>query len=96
MDFKMEMTMEIKVTVIHAIGGAIVGYVSSMLSSNLITVLFAAACVFGMMTATQWIFGLKPTEEKGVKKYDKKWFLSNAIWPYLLFWLLVWVLFYNL
>lgn len=92
----MEFTMEVKSTIINAIGGAIVGYVSGHLTSNLITVLFAAACVFGMMKATQWIFGLAPKEERGVMKYDNKWFLSNAIWPFALFWLLVWVLFYNL
>jgi hypothetical protein len=30
------------------------------------------------------------------KKYDFKWYLSNGVYPYLILWLLAWIIIYNI
>lgn len=94
----MELTLELKTTLIHVVAGCILGFVSSLLTNNLIVLAMMLVAMLATGQVVQRVFNIKPAkdEKTGSMKYDKKWWLSNGVYPYVIFWLLVWILFYNL
>lgn len=90
-------TIEFKCAVIHLVVGSIVGFISSLLTSNWVILLMMLVVLFATGQVAERI--LKYGEEKtpsGEKKYGGKWWLSNGVWPYIIFWLFVWIIFYNI
>ncbi|MFH1425031.1 MAG: hypothetical protein ABIG20_05200 [archaeon] len=93
----MKLTMELKTMLIHIVMGIIIGYVSNMLTSNIVILFMMIVVLFATGQAVQKAFSLKPeTSASGEKKYDRKWWLSNGAYPYIVFWIFIWILFYNL
>ena len=71
--------------VIHAIAGCVMGYVSTALNNPLYAAGLAIAVLLVAGYATEFM----------VKKKGIKWWLSNGGLLYLLFWLVMWVFFFN-
>lgn len=93
----MEITLELKVVLIHVAIGAIIGVISSYLSTNFTAVLMAIVVLLAMRTITKQVtLKAKETDSDKTPTYDTKWWLSNGLYPYVVFWLLIWILFYNL
>ena len=94
------MTLEFQVTLIHVLVGATVGYLSSLLSRNSYALLLMVFVLWVLGQAVEKGFklekGKKVREEEKAEEYSLKWWLSNGIYPYLIFWLFVWIIFYNL
>ncbi len=70
---------------IHAAGGVFMGYVSVALSDVLIS--FAVGVVF--------LLFIGYVVEFLVKKKGIKWWISNGAILYILFWLVMWIFFFN-
>ncbi len=94
-------TLEQKSTFLHIAGGVLVGIASGVMTKdpwqigNQGAVLF----MFGIMSILYFIAtrGLKlRSQETPEKKYGIKWYLSNGIYPYVVFWLLAWIAIYNI
>jgi len=90
----MNMSIELKVTIIHVILGAFVGFLSSYLYSNWVVLLMALAILLAAGQVLQRVMKLEKKE--GSERYTTKWWLANGAYPYLIFWLFVWIIFYNL
>jgi ABC-type branched-subunit amino acid transport system permease subunit len=97
-DFEFKWTPELKSTLVHALVGSIVGLVSSFLTSGKLAL--AMLLVFSWATgqAIQKFSKWQPkvAQSNGVEKYQTKWWLGNGFYPFLIFWLFCWVLFYNI
>ena len=96
----MKMTLELQVTLIHVFVGAAVGFSSSLLSRNSYALLLAVFVLWVLGQAVEKGYklekGKKVREHEKAEEYSFKWWLSNGIYPYLIFWLFVWIIFYNL
>ena len=97
-NFELKWTPELKSTLVHAAVGSLVGLVSSVLTSGklalIMMVVFSWATGQGIQKFTKW----HPLEkqEDGTEKRTKKWWLANGFYPFIIFWLFCWVLFYNI
>ena len=94
--------IEQKSVIIHAIIGVIIGAVSGILSSDPYQVgngfIFLLMLVVLVVTGqlVQKLFNLADEKTpEGDKKYDFKWWMMQGGLIYVGFWLIVWVLFYN-
>jgi len=86
MDIKNYFDLELKSTIINAVIGGIVGYISFLVNQPIMNLVLAIAVL--IITC----FALK-----NLWKIDKerKWWISNAIIIFLFVWLIVWTVFYN-
>ncbi|MFH0949164.1 MAG: hypothetical protein V1802_01625 [Candidatus Aenigmatarchaeota archaeon] len=78
---------EIKVTLLSTITGIIAGYISFLANKTNIAIIVAIVLVFITAFIAKKIF--KITQ-------DKKWWIYNCGIIFLLIWLIVWTIFYNL
>jgi len=81
------MKTENKANLAFTILGIIIGYASYLLKNNYLSLLVAIVFFFVGAEILKRIFKIN---EK------LKWFLSNGGWTYVLIWLVVWIIFYNL
>ena len=90
----MEITMEEKSFIVHTLGGVSVGFISAFLSGMSLTgtqvLLFAVVILYGIGMGFRRGLKLDPA------KYNFRWWLANGIYPYMCFWLFVWILLTNL
>ncbi len=97
----MDITLEQKSTAVHGAFGVILGVASGILSkdpyqlANTQILLLTVGVLFILYFITQKLFKLREISTEK-QKYDKKWYLSNGVYPYLIFWLVVWIFVYNL
>lgn len=97
----MELTLEQKATALHGVLGAGIGVLSGLLSkdpyqlpnSQIILLVLGALAI--LYFVTQRLFKLREIMAEP-QKYGAKWYLSNGAYPYLIFWLVVWIAVYNL
>jgi len=83
----MEITLDEKIYYGHILAGTLVGVGCGYLGSG------AAVGMLGLAAMFLFWFGLK----KALKlEKDNKWWLSNGIWPYVMFWLFTWALVFYL
>ena len=78
---------ELNSTLFHAVLGIIVGYVSFLVNVPVYNLAMAIVVLILVNFLIKAIFKVK-------EKFS--WWLSNGIVIYLLFWLIVWSIFYNL
>lgn len=88
------MTIELKMTLVYVILGAVVGVLSSYVYNNIIVLLMALTILIATIQVLQRV--LKLEKKEGSEQYTPKWWLANGAYPYLIFWLFVWIIFYNL
>ncbi len=96
----MNITLEQKSFTFHGVIGIVFGVLSGIMSKDPYQIpgsqilVLTLGVLFILYYASQRIFKLRElsTEQK---KYDFKWFASNGIYPYLVFWLLAWIVIYN-
>jgi hypothetical protein len=81
------MKTENKANLAFTILGILIGYASYLLKNNYLSLLVAIVFFFVGAEILKRIFKIN---EK------LKWFLSNGGWTYVLIWLVVWIIFYNL
>ena len=97
----MNITVEQKSTALHGIIGVGIGIASGVLSKdpyqmpNTQILLLTLGVLLILYYVSQKLFKLREisTEQQ---KYDKKWYLSNGVYPYLIFWIVAWILVYNI
>jgi len=97
-DFDLKWTPELKSTLTHAFMGGVIGLVSSFVTSGKVALImmFAFAWVTGkaLQHFTKW--QPKVTQADGTEKYEMKWWLGNGLYPFFVFWIFGWILFYNI
>ena len=79
------MNKEAKLTLIHALVGLLVGYISPTIKTKTM-ILFGVVIVIMLGEVTQRIF----------KRAKFIWWFSNGAMPYLTIWFLVWTLMNNM
>ena len=83
----MEITLDEKIYYGHILLGVVMGTVCGILGSG------PAVGLIGIFPLFAFWFGTK----KALKlEKDNKWWLSNGIWPYVMFWLFIWALVFYL
>lgn len=87
MGIKSYFTGEIKLTLLFAVLGIVVGYVSFLLNNNLLSL---AAMIVIAFVAREAI-----KRKRGIKE-GFKWWLGNGLVVYVFLWLVTWIIFYNL
>ena len=87
MNLKEYFNPELRSTILHALVGAIIGYISFLINEPLINLGIAiiVIAVLYFLTKTVW---------KIQEKF--KWWIGNGIIVFLLIWFAVWIIFYNL
>jgi len=92
-----EFDTDLQVTVIHVVIGAIVGFISIYLPNNFLVLGVALLILLATTQAVRFGYGIK-TGEKTVKgeEYGNKWWLIHSVYPFVLFWLFFWIIFYNI
>jgi hypothetical protein len=88
----MKFGIEQKTALIHVGLGAIVGFTSNLMGGVLTTILVA---IIFLAVSAQLTSRLIPTLYPEVE-YNKKWWLANALYPLVSFWLFTWVLLFNI
>ncbi|HIK02121.1 TPA: DUF5379 family protein [archaeon] len=88
----MKFGIEQKTALIHVGLGSIVGFTSNLIGGGLTSVLVV---VIFLAVSSQLSSRLIPTLYPEVD-YTKKWWLSNALYPFISFWLFTWVLIFNI
>jgi len=78
--------IELVSTLIHTITGIIAGYLSFLVNSTIAVVLMIVILAISIGIVK---FSLKV-------KQNAKWWLGNGVIVYILVWLIVWTLFYNI
>ena len=97
-NFDLKWTPELKATLIHAFMGSLVGLISSFLHSGKLAL--AMLLVFSWATGqaiqkfTSW--QPKVAQADGTEKHEIKWWLGNGFYPFAVFWVFGWVLFFNI
>ncbi|MFH1450690.1 MAG: hypothetical protein ABIF92_01775 [archaeon] len=97
-DFDIKWSPELKSTLLNAFIGGGVGLASSFLSSGKLALammlVFAWATGQAIQKFTKW--QPKVTQADGTEKQEIKWWLGNGLYPFSIFWVFCWVLFYNI
>lgn len=91
----MEITLELKTAILHIIVGSFIGFISNFMKSNITALLMAIVILLAVRRLSYTFFKISEHATEN-QKYDTKWWLSNCAYPYLIFWLFVWIIFYNL
>lgn len=81
----MELTDELKSTVLHFLAGILMGFISFKLGRN-------AGIAVSILAA----FALSKLTLIAFKSKEKKWWLGNGLWPYLTSWIASWTIFINM
>lgn len=95
------LTIEQKSTTVHAVLGIAIGVLAGIMSKHPYQIatggilMFTIGVLLLLYFVMQKLFGLKALETPD-KKYGAKWYLSNGAYPYLIFWLLAWIVLYNI
>jgi sulfite exporter TauE/SafE len=87
MNLKSYFDAELRTTLVYAIVGAIMGYVSLIINNTAYA--FVAAAI-GIVVITLVMAKIWKIKE------DAKWWFGNGGFIYILIWLIVWTLLYNL
>ena len=87
MNIKDYFNLELKSTIIHALIGAMLGYVSFTINQPLLNTVLAIAVLVVTIFIVRLIFKVK---EKA------KWWISNGIVIFIFLWLVVYTIFYNM
>ena len=97
----MDITLEQKSTALHVVAGILAGIASGFMAKdpyqigNGGIILFTLGILSILYFVSQRFFKLRSIETPE-KKYGAKWYLSNGFYPYAIFWLLVWIMIYNI
>ncbi|HIK00386.1 TPA: hypothetical protein H1016_02485 [archaeon] len=97
----MDITLEQKSTAVHVVIGIVIGLVSGFMTKDPYQIgnggilLFMLGILALVYFVSQRIFNLRGQETTD-KKYGAKWYLSNGVYPYAIFWLLAWLIIYNI
>jgi len=87
MGLKSYFDRDLRTSVIFAIAGIIIGYVSFLMNNSLLSLVIAIV-VAG---------ALKAVMQRGLQiKEDMKWWLGSGIVLYIFMWFVFWTIFYNL
>lgn len=86
MDLKKYFDVELKTTLVYAIAGIVMGYVSYTLNQTLYALFAAIAVMVGITVVMRYAWKIKE---------DFKWWLGNGGMIYLFVWFIVWTLLYN-
>ncbi len=78
---------ELKSTLIFAILGIIVGYISFLMNNNLYA--FVSMIILAVVGVLVMKKALNVTE-------GRKWWIGNGLVVYVFLWLITWIVFYNL
>jgi hypothetical protein len=78
--------LDLNSTLLHAVLGAIVGYVSFVVNNPLYNLATAVVVLFLLNFSLKNVLKIK-------KKFS--WWLGNGVIVYLLLWIIVWTIFYN-
>ena len=86
MNIKNYFDLELRSTLISAVIGGIIGYISFIINQPIMNLVLAIA-----------VLAITCFTLKRVWKIEKerKWWISNAIIVFLFVWLIVWTIFYN-
>lgn len=79
--------IDLRMTILYSIVGAIAGYISFQINNAGYAVLAMLIILAVMYVITKKLFKIKE---------DKKWWLSNGIIVYLLLWFVVWTILFNI
>jgi membrane associated rhomboid family serine protease len=85
--FKKYFDIDIRTTLIYAVLGIIAGYISFIINEAGYAALAMIIILVVAAFATKKLLKIKQ---------DKKWWLGNAVIVYILLWLVVWTIFFNL
>ena len=88
----MKFGVEQKTALVQVGLGTIAGFTSNLMGGGMTTFLMA---IILLATSSQLSSRLIPTLYPEVE-YTKKWWLANALYPFVSFWLFTWVLFFNI
>ncbi|HIK02955.1 TPA: hypothetical protein H1012_03875 [archaeon] len=97
----MNITVEQKSTALHGILGTGIGIASGVMSKdpyqlpNLQILLLSLGVLFILYYVSQKLFKLREMSSEQMK-YDAKWYLGNGAYPYIIFWIVTWILVYNI
>ena len=83
----MKWTKEVKVVLINALVGFIIGYVSFILNSPVVN-FFIAVLVFAFLNYT--------VKNKLEIDEERNWWFGNSVVVFFFIWFIIWTLFYNL
>jgi len=88
---------DLQIMLIHVVAGGFLGFYSSTLSNNFIALGLAVVLLIALGQIIQRVYKIVPGKksEKG-EAYGFKWWLSHGVYPFLIFWLFMWIVFYNL
>ncbi len=95
------LTLEQKSTFLHVAGGVLVGVASGFMTKDPYQIGSGASLGFMLSILaivyfiTQRGFNLR-SHETPEQKYGVKWYLTNGVYPYVVFWLLAWIVIYNI
>ena len=97
-DFELKWTNELKTSLINAMLGIGVGFLTTFIHSGKLALAFAIVIAYAFGQIVQRVLKWQPFTEQpdGTKKYATKWWLGNGFYPFFIFWLFCWVLFYNI
>ncbi len=86
----MELTIEEKCFVLHAIAGLLFGAFAGFMGTGQ-WISFTGIAVMFVLKTVFW-----KVNDLDIKKYNTGWWFGNGFWPYFTLWLFAWVLIYNL
>lgn len=86
MSLKSYFTGEIRLTLLFAALGVVVGYISFLMNNSLLSLLLMLIAAFGAKETIK--------RKRGIKE-SFKWWLGNGLIVYIFLWFITWVIFYN-
>jgi len=78
--------LELRTTLASTLAGAVAGYASFLINQPKLNVALAIAVLAATALALKKTWAIKK---------ERKWWISNAVFAFLLSWLIVWTIFYN-
>ena len=86
MNLKSYFDVELRTTLVYAVVGAVMGYVSFVINHTIYAAFAALAVLLGVTAVMQFAWKIKE---------DYKWWLGNGGLIYVFVWFVVWTLLYN-
>lgn len=86
MDLKKYFDIDLRTTLLFAVLGIVIGYISFLIKSNI-----ASFVIMVIVLVAAKFLGQRMVKEKK----DSKWWLGNGLVVYILLWFVAWTIFYN-